>query len=692
MIPHRVKELINSWRTQWYLGAAIEALPPLRVATDNLAAEVHMMVSRRHLHRALAALHTFFHYSDLAAQVGVMLHLDGTVGPRLQRWFTDRVPGVAFTDYPSQDARLDAVWQGRPFCRRNYEKGLSCMPKLFHVGTMARADRVIVMDSDVAFFATPSAIVEWVRAGDATPRYMVGAPADRDPSERVRNGFAEIADALGSAATLHVPHYYFNSGLLLLEPRRLSFDLAERYFAWQASASLANVPGLFWFSDWTLEQTAYLLNFATWHESAALEPPEYVCGSTPASICNHYMSGNYCRKSVLLHIRSHLEHRQAGVNRCSAPASEDYPNTSRAPRPTTAPQRQDPPPEKEASVTLSSTPSVDLTADWLHREILAQESLIANSVLRREPTVHLPVVHAVVITHNSARWIEGCIGGLVAQDSLVAEIVIVDNASTDATLSLVHSLDHSTPTTVLAQDANLGYAAACNLGIRYAMRRSAAYVLILNPDVELRPKALAEMVDVLACEPNLGPVSPLHVSRDATLVERTCLWFLQRSPEFPSKPMQGQSYSRRYATEFVIGAVLLLSRRLLDEVGLFDETFFFYGEDHDLCRRSRLMGHPPAVSIRSQAYHWHASGREMNAFRRSNMRRSNYQLRLKVPDHWFGRNCMSAFIQFARDLARQAKTPREMLAVVNDFGVSLRKSPALWRSRQQDIRRIRGCS
>ena len=141
MIPYRVKERINSLRTKWYLGKAIEAFSPLRVASKDLSAEVHMMLGRNHLWRALAALHSFFHHSGLSDRVGLMLHLDGTVTARQRRWLEERIRGVQFTDYPSDDQRLHAVFQERPYCKSYYKRGISCMPKLFHIPVFFRLTR-----------------------------------------------------------------------------------------------------------------------------------------------------------------------------------------------------------------------------------------------------------------------------------------------------------------------------------------------------------------------------------------------------------------------------------------------------------------------------------------------------------------------------------------------------------------------
>jgi len=298
---------------RYYLSEAMR-LPPLEFAPEGFDAEVHMMIGRCDLPRALSTLHTFCHHSGLARRLGITFHLDGTVRKgdiaRIER----RVHGARFTDYPAAEEALDPVFQERPCCRQNYYRDISCMPKLFHVAAFARSDRTILLDSDVVFWGRPTEMVDWVDNPGAPPRYLISGPPDHIPSTEGAQAFTDLCDCLAARhGSLQIRHYFFNSGLLMFDVKRMSFDLIEDYFRWQSQSKWRERPDLFWFSDWTAEQTAYMLNFMTWPDAEAFGP-KYVCGGGPAEVCTHFMAGSFYRKPSLIMIARELE-RVAAENR-----------------------------------------------------------------------------------------------------------------------------------------------------------------------------------------------------------------------------------------------------------------------------------------------------------------------------------------------------------------------------------------
>lgn len=308
MLPWWLRERMNARKTRRYLGKAIEAVSPLDVATQNLRAEVHMMVGKNHLHRALAALHTFFHHSGVANRVGIMLHSDGTIGPRQKEWILSRVHGAELAEFPSKDERVRAIFQRRPYCEDFYRRRVSCMTRLVHMPVLARADRVIQLDSDFEFHAPPGEIIEWVdSASEPPPPYLVDRRGDPDPGPEVRGIFEEIRVSLGlSPAAFAIRDYFFSGGLFAFDARRFSFDIVESYLEWQTRAAVTKRREIFWFRDWTAEQTATMLNFATWPEAKALDG-KYGMGLVPGAVCTHLLSSNYYKDSTLRRIRQLLE-------------------------------------------------------------------------------------------------------------------------------------------------------------------------------------------------------------------------------------------------------------------------------------------------------------------------------------------------------------------------------------------------
>jgi hypothetical protein len=166
---------------------------------------------------------------------------------------------------------------------------------------------------------------------------------------------------------------------------------------------------------------------------------------------------------------------------------------------------------------------------------------------------------------------------------------------------------------------NLGFARACNLGAR---ETRAPFVLFLNPDATLAPSALAALVALLEARPRVGIVGPrtrssngdiqISTGADLSLVSE---WRQRRlvrgvAHRAPRALVEAEA---RHAVEhepgWVSGACLLARREALDAVSGFDERFFLYEEDADLCRRVRAVGFQ--VLFTPQAEARHAKGRSM---------------------------------------------------------------------------------
>jgi N-acetylglucosaminyl-diphospho-decaprenol L-rhamnosyltransferase len=209
------------------------------------------------------------------------------------------------------------------------------------------------------------------------------------------------------------------------------------------------------------------------------------------------------------------------------------------------------------------------------------------------------MISAIIVTYNSRDHIVRCLESIQASG---AEIVVVDNASTDGTADLVRQ---SFPTLKLMEvGRNLGFAAAANLG---ASNSSGTSLLFLNPDVICRG-SLGALEQALESSPRAVAVAPRLVDSEG----RTQIGFnVRRLPSaasllfeilllnrlFPNNPV-----NRRYRcldldplqpceVEQPAGACLLVRRAAFDSCGGFDERFFpLWFEDVDLCLRLRRAG------------------------------------------------------------------------------------------------------
>jgi GT2 family glycosyltransferase len=209
-----------------------------------------------------------------------------------------------------------------------------------------------------------------------------------------------------------------------------------------------------------------------------------------------------------------------------------------------------------------------------------------------------PRVSAVIVSHNTRAELLLSLRALETTVAAPLEIIVVDNASCDGTLGAVReAFPH---VEVIASPENLGFAKANNLAIS---RASGAFVLVLNPDAEVRPGAVDALVLRLEARPDVAVVGPRTVSPDGTPqvsfgpdLGLLSEWRQRKLVRGVKRRDPGALRRALVATacehepDWVSGACFLARRDALLAVGCFDERFFLYEEDADLCLRVRRAG------------------------------------------------------------------------------------------------------
>ncbi len=206
-------------------------------------------------------------------------------------------------------------------------------------------------------------------------------------------------------------------------------------------------------------------------------------------------------------------------------------------------------------------------------------------------------VSAVVVNYNGGKSLGRCVESLF--ENGVDDVVVVDNASIDASAD---SLGAFAPhLSVLRSKVNLGYGTGANLGVRAT---SGAYLLVANPDLVLRSGAVDALAAVLDEDPSVAIVGPMLLEESGEVYPS--------GRDFPSIAEAvghaflglvwgGNPWTRRYRhighdqhlarpADWVSGAVFLARRSAFESVGGFDERYFMYVEDVDLCWRLRRAG------------------------------------------------------------------------------------------------------
>jgi N-acetylglucosaminyl-diphospho-decaprenol L-rhamnosyltransferase len=224
-----------------------------------------------------------------------------------------------------------------------------------------------------------------------------------------------------------------------------------------------------------------------------------------------------------------------------------------------------------------------------------------------------PDLAVVVVNHNTGQYLSRCMDSIRASaGDLRLEVVAVDNASSDGSAGPVAA--GRPDVRLIANSDNRGFAHAANQGIAAT---SAPFVLLLNPDAEIVGGTLAALVKVARERPGAGAVGALVRNPDGSiqpsarrvprLGEALGHAFLgpvwRGNPWTRSYTMAGWDRSSEREVEWVSGSAVLLRREALDEVGLFDESYFMYVEDVDLCTRLRRAGWAVVFSPELEVVH-----------------------------------------------------------------------------------------
>jgi GT2 family glycosyltransferase len=226
-----------------------------------------------------------------------------------------------------------------------------------------------------------------------------------------------------------------------------------------------------------------------------------------------------------------------------------------------------------------------------------------------DPTI--PTIGISIVTFNSSRYLRPCLDAVFAQRGVQLDIVVVDNASTDATPEILD--EFADRVRIIRNVRNSGFAEAQNQGIGASC---GSWVLTLNPDVRMEPDFVRNLVDSGELDPGAGAVcgkllsigpgfQPLPQQR----IDSTGLYFTPQLRHF-DRGWHHLDLAAFERTEYVFGAcaaAALYRRSMIEDVsidgGLFDPDFFAYREDADLAWRAQLLGWRCIYSPSAVAWH-----------------------------------------------------------------------------------------
>jgi N-acetylglucosaminyl-diphospho-decaprenol L-rhamnosyltransferase len=204
-------------------------------------------------------------------------------------------------------------------------------------------------------------------------------------------------------------------------------------------------------------------------------------------------------------------------------------------------------------------------------------------------------VLVVIVAYNSSHVLDGLLDSIPpALGPLTAEVVVVDNGSTDDTVA---RLENRTDLR-LVRSTNLGYAGGINLGVEQGGPSRA--ILILNPDLRMSPGCVPALMKSLFEQPDTGVVAPLvrepdgrialSLRREPTLLRAAGLDGTGL-PVFGEYVRDPAAYRTAGTVDWALGAALIISRDCFQAIGGWDASFFLYSEETDFCLRARDHGY-----------------------------------------------------------------------------------------------------
>jgi GT2 family glycosyltransferase len=214
----------------------------------------------------------------------------------------------------------------------------------------------------------------------------------------------------------------------------------------------------------------------------------------------------------------------------------------------------------------------------------------------------------VVVTYNSAVAIEQTLASVRdAVSHLDAEIYVIDNASSDGSASVAERI-LGEQGIVVRMSEDLGYGTAINEGARQARGK---YLLMMNDDVTVTPDSIDRLIETLKEHPTIAIVGPLLCHPDGSPTYTMYRWAPGWRDELAKVRDRLVGTSVRTTVpdgdivevEVLLGACALIESQFFRNIGGFNEVFFMYGEDLDLCRRITSLGLDVAVDTRAFAIH-----------------------------------------------------------------------------------------
>ena len=220
------------------------------------------------------------------------------------------------------------------------------------------------------------------------------------------------------------------------------------------------------------------------------------------------------------------------------------------------------------------------------------------------------MVYIIILVWNGKKYLSKLFSSLANLDypKDKYKILVLDSGSTDGSRDYLRDLNDRQIIKLIELKKNLGFTGGNNLGMQHALKNKAKYIFLLNQDTFVKPDFLTELIKTAETDKKIGIVQSLTMhynnpDKIQSLGNQLHYlgygwsggnWLPQDTPKF-----ENEAKKMVYAS----GAAVLYTAQMLNEIGLFDENFFAYHEDSDICLRAKLRGYKVVLAPKSIVYH-----------------------------------------------------------------------------------------
>ncbi|MCK9186454.1 glycosyltransferase family 2 protein [Candidatus Gracilibacteria bacterium] len=229
-----------------------------------------------------------------------------------------------------------------------------------------------------------------------------------------------------------------------------------------------------------------------------------------------------------------------------------------------------------------------------------------------------PKLSVTIVNFNQKYFPRLCVEALKkSKTNFEFEIIFCDNASTDDSLKYLRTAVSNGEIKLVEPGKNLGYGSGHNFAAKVA---SGEYLLILNTDITVEEDTLQKLVDYLDAHKNIGMVGP-KLMYNSGEVQQSCRrdfrfsdLFIKRSflrkiwpfkKRYDKYIMSDFEHDKEQEVDLITGAFMVMPKKVFDEIGGFDERYFLFMEDFDLCRKTRKAGYKIVYYPSASAMHFH---------------------------------------------------------------------------------------